>query len=586
MSSSKSFSAGGAIRDLASFGFHPKDLPAEGFDNSIDAKATHIRMIVESNKNCIFVDNAKGMNREQLKRRNTLFADKEASDAAQGRFGIGENVKHSQLTNCEKPSYTISRTLMTPKNNPNGSPVPVLSQIELDWPSAVDRNTDTFELHASDASSSNEAVWKKYAINPDGLGTIDVIPLCDSMYKYFTEQLNDYIPHYQRMYAKEIRGGLTLEIILHGKSHTLIGHNVLVDSEHDVDTTKDNQQLDIWQKSNGDLRIYFKNSSGKFVYREGKSTKHNTTYPPKKEDGFTHVGTILLEFAYNPRWRKLYDLGGIYYNRNSKMIDRHPVPEPKGGDFWEQDIIKSARTCVSFPVKCDTLFGIEINKSRIKNIKQQLKDEIEHFAHTFAKGVYKQCRPAPVVPTPVPVPPPPAPSPEPTPVPNPTLNDFIPSIPKPKPTPVAPPAPAPTPAPAPVAPPTPPRLSHSEFQSRYTKELKEAHPDWAHQQAFAEAAALWNAYKTSGILPTIVKPNTLIQPAPAPIPTTSIQFSKNVSDTTLTITEGTTVLYKLPYVGQPALWEDVLKQVLTKVGPARFKEYVAQMVSLNTSLLK
>lgn len=560
MSSSKSFSAGGAIRGAASFGFDDKDLPPEGFDNSSGAGAKQIRMIIEENKQCIFVDDGPGMDRKKLESRFTLFKDKEASDDCQGRFGIGENVKHSLLTGNEMMSVSLSRT----RNHSAFK----LSQIELDWPTAANRDTDEFVLHASDASSANEELWKKYAIDPTSTGTIDIIPLCSRAFKYFTEQVKDYIPHYERMYTKQLQNGLSIEITVLGEHYILSGHDILVDEEVDRETTKDSDQLDVWQLTNGDLRVYFKNSLGKFVYKEKNSTKHITTYPPKKEEGYTHVGTLLLQHAYNPRWRKHYDLGGIYYKRNNKMIDKHPVPEPKGGDFWEQDILKSSRTVVTFSVNCDNLFGLEINKSRMKNIKQQLKEEIERFAHQFAKKVYKDCRPAPVVPV-VPGNPNPIIMPAKT---DGTLDGLI-QINKTK-------VKAEVPVPVVIQ-----AMARPDFLSKYIPELKTI-LGLKHQDAFKEAGNLWQTYKTTGVLPTIVKPTTTLEPTSPPPPTTNIQFSKNLSDSTLTITEGTTVLYTLYYVGQAHIWENNLKQILDAVGPARFKEYAHQLVLLNTNYLK
>jgi hypothetical protein len=581
MSSSKSFSAGGAIRDIASFGFHAKDLPPEGFDNSKDAGATKIKMIIEKDKKCYFVDNASGMTRKQLQDRFTLFKDKEASDSSQGRFGIGENVKHSLLTGNEKKSISISRCMSLSEENPREPPAPHLIEIELNWPHAADRETDEFILYAHSASATSEAIWKKYAINPEGTGTIDVIPLCDNMFKYFTEQVKDFVPHYERMYAKDLRNGLSIDIEVLGELHTLKGHNSLVEDGNDGDTFKDSEQLDIWKRSDGDLRIYFKNSEQKFVYKEPNSNKYNKQHPPKADEGYTHIGTVLVEFAYNPRWRKMYDLGGIYYVRNSKMIDRRAVPEPKGGDFWEQDIIKSCRTCVSFSVKCDELFGIEINKSRIKNVGEKLQKTLQDYAHSFAKSVYKKCKPSvPVGPAPLPsVTPSPA---NPVVVPPPptnTLDGILQITTKPKPALVVPPVPAP-------AEPAPRLLSHPEFMKKYLNELKQAHPDWLQPKRLSSAAELWNTYKATGVLPVLASPSTPIAPPPPPAPTTNIAFSKNPADSTLTITEGSTVLFTLHYVGQAHVWEITLKQILDSVGPARFKEYVAQLVLLNTNYLK
>jgi hypothetical protein len=129
-------------------------------------------------------------------------------------------------------------------------------------------------------------------------------------------------------------------------------------------------------------------------------------------------------------------------------------------------------------------------------------------------------------------------------------------------------------------------MPHPDFMKKYTDELKKVHPDWPHKQAFGEAAALWSTYKTSGVLPDLVHTISPIEPTPTPLPPITIQFSKNPSENILTITEGSIVLHQLHYVGQAHLWENTLKQVLDAVGVARFKEYVNQLVLLNTNFLR
>jgi hypothetical protein len=579
-------------------GFKPRDLPAEGFDNSIDAKATHIRMIVDETKTAYFVDNGPGMDRAKMVHRFVLFKDKEASEESQGRFGIGENVKHSLLTGNQSASKTLSRTLAPRKGDTTGTLVPQLFEMELDWPTAVSRTSDELVLLAHEASRTSEDIWRKYAINPEGTGTIDIIPLSETMYKYFTEQQEDFIPHYEMMYAKSLRNGVTIEIGILGKLHKLASYNVLADFENDAETIRKFEQFDLWEKPNGELRIYFRNSSKNFVYNEAGSTKHDASYPPAKEEGFLHVGAIRMEMAYSKHWHKLFDRGGIYYIRNDKVIERHNVPFSQKGDYGVQYCIRCSRACVSFPVKCDSLFGIEINKSRMKNIRPQLEEELYKTFVKFAKDVFKQIKPTlndpeptpqpkPPAPTPAPAPAPaPAPTPAPAPAPSNPLDPYLKiklkgSDPSPAPAPA--PTPAPTPAPAPAAMKT--RMTYHEFQKKYIQLLKEANPSWEHKQAFCQTAVLWNAYKASGLEPVIPKQNVLVTPPPVPSKP-GIHFSKNTSENTLTITEGSTVIAKIPFAGQAHVWETALKQMLEFMGISEFKEYCKDLAKLNTQYLK
>lgn len=580
MSSSKSVNVGGTIRALQSLGFHLLDLPPEGFDNSLGVKATHIRMMIEEDHTCIFADNGPGMNREQLEERFVLYDDKPASDERQGRFGIGEDVKHSLLTENLKMSKTITKGRCPPKSNPQGAPVLRLSQIELDWPRAIEKNV--FPLHASDASRESEEEWNKYAIDPKKSGTVDIIPLSDANFKYFTENAAAVVQHYERMYAKDLLEGLRLQLVILNHVYTLQGHDVLVEQHEPQTTFTKSQELDVYQAPDGSLIIYFKNTKGNKISK-GKWVRRDGNARPEKPDvldpSWKHLGLLPVEHAYHRNWQKLYDLGGIYYNRNRKNIMRKSLVSPNSGDYDLRDVIVSGRTRVTFPVAFDKFFGLEVNKSHIKNIHKELEEEIEWHAMQFRKDAWRTLHP------PKEVAPAPAPAPAAAEVGRTatTLDTLITIKSKKAANPVVVPVVEALPPP-----PSQPAMSRQEFQAQYIDELKKVHPDWPHRKAFSEAGHLWTEYKKTGVRPNLAVPvpTTTITPLPEPAPVHSITFSKNVAENCLTVTDGQQVLGKLPIVGQPHIWETICKQTLEAVGPARFKEWLGQMILVNTNFLK
>jgi hypothetical protein len=374
--SQKSVNTGGAIRSLSSLGFHIRDLPPEGFDNSIGAGATHIRMTIDSNKTIIFADNGPGMNKQQMVNRFILYEDSPASDNKQGRFGIGEDVKHSLITENLSPSKTISK-----KDDD-------ILQMILEWPSAV--NNNEFPLVTSEASRKSEDEWNKYAIDSKKSGTVDIIPASEPVFKYFTDNTSTIVKHYSLMYSDILTKGVKIEIICLGKKYQLKFLDPLSDDDNTKRFLGKVKRLEIWNKVDGSIRIYFENVDGTLVYRDGK--KHVNTYPPLKEEGFNKVGSLTVQSAYNPNWAKCTDMGGIYYKRNTKIIQRCSIDTPSSGDFGERESIVNTRTIVTFSVCFDKLFGLEVNKSHLEKIDSSIEDHILNMSRTFSKGVWKKIK--------------------------------------------------------------------------------------------------------------------------------------------------------------------------------------------------
>jgi hypothetical protein len=577
MSSNHSVNVGGAIRALANLGFNPRDLLAEGIDNSLGVHSTHIRIRIDTDKTCYFVDNGPGMIPSQLVKRFTLYEDSKASDACQGRFGIGEDAKHALLTEYKKSTKTMSNGLVPTKTG-SATHLPSLSEITLDWPTAVEKNE--FHLHAHDASRKSEELWKKEAIDPSKTGTLDLIPLSDGMFKYFTENKAQVIAHFENMYADDLHKGLILELWILETKHKLVAKHLLQDATEDSKTIKQFKEIRVWKKTDGTLRVSFKDSKNKWVYKDGKSHESCDTL---EKEGFAFVGPITIDYAYNNNWRKLVDEGGIYYKRNNKIIQQRKVPALSGGDYGRQDLETGARAVVTFSVKFDTLFGLEVNKSHIDKIHPQLEAELNAISHELSNKTWNQIKKVTPTPTTPPAPTGPAP---PTPLAPGTkpdtskggLDPHLVITPKPKPaaTPAGPSHPV---TPTPIL-----TMDRNEFVRWVLPQLKQAHPDWVHQKAFGEAGRLWTGYKSSGVLPVI--PTTPIQRIPTPEPATKIAIAKNTTDGTVVITDDSKVLCTINYVGQFNVIDSYLKQVLQSVGDARFKEYVLKLATLNNTLLK
>jgi hypothetical protein len=258
-------------------------------------------------------------------------------------------------------------------------------------------------------------------------------------------------------YADYLKDGIKITIFTNNEKVVIEVdvNNVIADATY----TKKNE-LTIWKK--GEIIIAeFKNGNEKRVYLDPKTNTHNSATNLYNE-GYREIGKInytnsirfsLIDKTNN--WPVLD--GGYYLKRNKKVINRIEIPYPTSGDYAYKDLRASSKHLVEFTTNLDSLFGIQVNKSKIdKNlINSAIFATLQYLALDFCKKTWDKIKqpakpvPVPVTPRPVPVP---VVTPKPMPVVTPKPVQVTPVTPKPvQVTPVTPkpmPVPLVTPKPA------------------------------------------------------------------------------------------------------------------------------------------
>jgi hypothetical protein len=84
------------------------------------------------------------------------------------------------------------------------------------------------------------------------------------------------------------------------------------------------------------------------------------------EDAFEHIVYLNSKQQRTAHQPSIEYMGGRYYNRNQKNIDRVTINTPKSGDKARYPIVTGSRHRICFPVELDSLMSIQVNKSKIQ----------------------------------------------------------------------------------------------------------------------------------------------------------------------------------------------------------------------------
>src|SRR5436309_10000514 len=91
------------IRSLRDMGYDAVQAVADLVDNSLEAGATHVDVVIEfdgSNSSVRITDNGEGMSTASLKEAMRFGSEREYSDEDLGKFGLG--LKTASLSQCRK----------------------------------------------------------------------------------------------------------------------------------------------------------------------------------------------------------------------------------------------------------------------------------------------------------------------------------------------------------------------------------------------------------------------------------------------------------------------------------------------------
>jgi hypothetical protein len=371
MSSNEAVDYSGLVQDLLEFGFTTPHVLSEGIDDCFGAGATNIEFHINADHEMLVVDNAKGMTKDELVLSHRLFKRTEASDERQGRFGIGSKVAKVHLTKHRHPTTVVSKMASDE-----------IYSITVDWNKAVTKNI--LELMATDASSKNEKLWNTYCVV---CGTVQRIPLDPKIEKEIIASLEDgtFQKYFGRMYSKDLLDGKVIKFLYDNKEVTLKPIDIL---ELDTCTFKQSTMVEVYEKDN-DIRLYFVNGNGEKVY---KNTEGNQAHDSPTD--YNLIGKMKIDSAIKSQIEKKdtekwtdweAEDGGIFIRRMNKVIEQIPIPPTTSGDYGWRCLLNSSRHLVSFNSSLDSYFGIEINKSHIKeaNINKKIIGFIRWYTKDF-----------------------------------------------------------------------------------------------------------------------------------------------------------------------------------------------------------
>ena len=277
-------------------------------------------------------------------------------------------------------------------------------------------------------------MWNNYSVNKNH-GSLIILECNNLLVSNMIAKLP--LENLGRTYYAYINENIKLTLMVNGKLLKQIASNNVID-ERNATYIKKNEII-VWKKEQ-ELIVEFKNGNGTKVQfdLEDKKTKQTINLGA---NGYREIGKINFTSAirYNPfdkadNW-PVPD-GGYYLQRGKKVINRIEIPYPTTGDFAYKDLRASSKHLVEFTTNLDSLFGIQVNKSKIDKhlIHVAIFKTLEHLAMDFCKKSWDKIK-QPTTPVPVPVPVPlrpetPKPVPPVTPV---TLLPPNPETPKPVP---------------------------------------------------------------------------------------------------------------------------------------------------------
>jgi len=419
----------GTIENSAFMGFTHTDLYREILDNQLDAGASVIQNYlisqVESSKSLmIFGDNAQGMTIEQLETCAIINKRKDASDNKNGLYGYGGFAGYYGFTKGDGKATILSKK--------EGESV---NQLVLDFPKFKKNNKIVYTPH--EATGTMTEMWSTYAVDKSH-GTLIILEchhnvIFDMIEKLPFEKLG-------QTYADYLKEGIKITIFTNNEKVVIEVdvNNVIADATY----TKKNE-LTIWKKEEI-IIAEFKNGNEKRVYLDPKTNTHNPATNLYNE-GYREIGKINYtnSIRYNQHnkadnW-SIFD-GGYYLKRNKKVINRIEIPYPTSGDYAYKDLRASSKHLVEFTTNLDSLFGIQVNKSKIdKNlINSAIFTTLQYLALDFCKKTWDKIKQPAPMPKPMPVV-----TPKPMPVVTPKPMPLV--TPRPVPAPLVTPRPVPVP---------------------------------------------------------------------------------------------------------------------------------------------
>ena len=390
----------GIQNGILHMGFTDIDSIEELIDNELDAGATRVRIYFTTATTSIaVVGDGKGMTKETLTRSMCYFGAKAASEQA-GVFGLGEKAGHLQLSGGLTPSYTVTRNAADEDT----------WELVADWPASAVSNA--WAPAASAAEAARRALWARFAIDPNGQGSLKHIQMPPEKFAEVVGNLPNLMLEIGFAFESHLRGGKSIEVHMDGAVHSP-DMGLTLNYESTPAARRCETPIELWRKGEEE-RVYYRHSSLKPVYVEmvrqeaGSETKVRD-YATAEHDGFAKVADFVFRSVYpvdsNPpavvgQPRGDVVPGYVALCRDRRTLCRLPGLFPgTSGDYEDRRVVGATRHWLSFGYRESEMMGVMVDKSHVREEKvhKLLLDIVHDLGRRWSKRYYRTIKAAAAV---------------------------------------------------------------------------------------------------------------------------------------------------------------------------------------------
>jgi hypothetical protein len=380
-----SISIDGMLNDIRHMGFTRGDAEREGIDNALDAGADTVRITRNTVKSAVSIsDNGSGMDEAGCVKSLCFFDAVPASNKT-GLFGLGNKALHICLSSGMTQTTILSKKTGLPR-----------AQLKADWLNAC--RTGVWNPTASEIGADTGIhLWNELAINHDH-GTIMHIPMPPTEFASHQANLQSDLAELGFSYEEEILSGKRIDVLVDGLIQPL-DMSLGLGWDNVGESQRKEQRVELWTRGNEE-RIYYMHTSLRptytaMVHTAGDSTRKIQDYDEAAAQGFTLKRAAVMYSVYNPAW----DVHGqpeipgyLALRRGSRNLCRLQCNIAKTGDLRARRIIASTRHVISFTSEADDVFGVEVNKSHVReeSIHPGLLEKFRELGKNWSLNYYNE----------------------------------------------------------------------------------------------------------------------------------------------------------------------------------------------------
>ena len=442
MSAPSGINVYGTFLNMCNSGILVTDNPSEFVDNSFDVGATIVDIhILSKTRQVVVADNGCGMNKATLKTSRILNERSDATNTKQGRFGHGSKSAFANLTKMQPGNNALTISKTDCEEIPN--------QIEFK-PSEIAKGN--YVIFAHSCCRIIEHDYNRYVKDAFGTdsGTVHIITCDEEVFgKFRSAVLSPDITESYRyslgvQFHPYIKNGRQIRIIVDDLPTFVIIPIDPLEMDKIHEEHKQVVACELFVDSNGEKCINIEELGWTMLTNPKKSeqvstgstklkkTKESTSSTPlfntsALPDSFTKITEFTHESAYSLNWAETQreiiqtdqrekdrfkpfttltkktqqqksdqntskHMGGRYFVRGDRTIDRMDKPAASGGDHASHTFTDKSRHRTIFSTEMDDYFEVEVNKSNIKykNIHPDIRRICEFLEKRFANKLYAE----------------------------------------------------------------------------------------------------------------------------------------------------------------------------------------------------